>query len=90
MPNRQHFHISVRLDGESLLLREQLNRQVSVPTMQLTYLASHNKEPIPVTVYWKTPVPDFPQLDRVRRQVFAYCAQLYLEQDYEGPINCCL
>jgi hypothetical protein len=90
MPNRQHYHISARLDGESLILREQLNRQAVVPTTQLLYTPSRDDEAIPVTVYWKTALPDDCQLARVRRQVIDYCAQLYQEQDYEGPINCCL
>ncbi|MBX3085715.1 MAG: hypothetical protein KF716_29025 [Anaerolineae bacterium] len=71
-------------------MREQLNRQVSLPTTQLDYLPSHDDQPIPVTVYWKTCVPDDLQYEHVQRQVLAYCAQLYLEKDYEGPINCCL
>jgi hypothetical protein len=58
----------------------------------LDYAPPLSVEVIPVTVYWKSGGVEHPELSReqVHHAVFDYCARLYSEQDYEGPINCCL
>jgi hypothetical protein len=90
MTNREAYHIAARIDGATILLREQLNREAALPTVRWEYAPASTAPPIPVIVYWKSPAPADDQIEPVRRAVFAYCAQLHGEQDYEGPVNCCL
>lgn len=90
MANRQTYHISVRVAGEAITVREQLNRTASVPTTQIDYTPPLIEQTIPVTIYWKSGVIDTLHYERVNQAVIDYCAHLYSERDYEGPINCCL
>jgi hypothetical protein len=94
MSNRERYHISARVEGDTITLREQLNRGADVPTTHLLFAPARPPEEapvtVPVTVYWKTPLPDPALRDAVHQRVIAFCTNLYLERDYEGPVNCCL
>ena len=90
MPARQAFYISARVLGESVQLREQLNRFVDLPTSTLWFTPVSETASLPVTIYWKGTIAEGPILARIHKDVLRLCAQLHAEVDYEGPVNCCL
>lgn len=90
MPARKAFYISARVLGESVLVREQLNRFIDLPTSTLWFTPVNETVSFPVTVYWKSQIAEGPTLTQIHEHILRLCAQLHAEVDYEGPVNCCL
>jgi hypothetical protein len=86
------YHLIARVDGDAIRVSTLLNRAKPprTPTTSLNFRpVSSDPAQYLVTVYWKSDLPD--EMTAVaERVILEYCARLYNESAYSGPIDCCL
>ena len=91
---QQEYHVIARIEGNEICVSALLNK-TNPPRVPTTFL---NFQPLkfepaqyPVFVYWKSTLPNDPEMARVAEQaILNYCARLYHESVYSGPVDCCL
>lgn len=86
------YHLIVRVEGNTIRVSALLNR--ANPPRTPTTLHSFQPDvsdptSYPVTVYWKSYLPDA-MTAAAEHAILDYCARLYNETVYSGPIDCCL
>jgi hypothetical protein len=91
---RDEYHVIVRVEGETIRVVRLLDH-TNPPCVMSTSLSFQpiKSDPTryPITIYWKSDLPyDSGTALAVERAVLDYCARLYNEAAYGGPIDCCL
>jgi len=90
----QEYHLIAWIEGNGLRLSPLLNKAnpPHVPTTSLNFQPLKSDPAVfPVTIFWKTTAPNNPEMVIAAEQaILNYCARLYNEAAYSGPIDCCL
>ena len=94
---RTAYHVIANVNGVDIRISSVIGRpeRLTLPITTLVFVPSSSaavqSSEYPVTVHWKNDIPNTPSLTAAaERAVLDYCARLFNESAYEGPLDCCL